>query len=73
MKRIIKFALLVGAITAAAKMVGRKKAEWQGLTEEEVRSKIKDRAPDRVPTEKLDAMTEKVVSRMRSRGYLKEA
>lgn len=73
MKRLIKFALLAGAITAAARLIGRKKAEWEGLTEEEVRTKIAERAPDRVPSDKLEAMTEKVVSTMRSRGYLAES
>lgn len=73
MKRLVKFALLVGAITAAAKLVGRKKAEWDGLTEDEVRAKIAEYAPDRVPEDKLEKMIDKVISTMRSRGYLAES
>ena len=72
MKRLIKLALLVGAVTAASKMIRAKKAEWEGLTEDEVRDKIDSRMPDRVPEEKRQAVKDKVVAGMRAAGRLAE-
>lgn len=72
MKRLVKFALLVGAITAAARLIVAKKVEWEGLTEDQIRARISERVPDRVPAEKVQAMTDKVVAKMRARGMLAE-
>ena len=73
MKKLIKFAMIVGAIAAAARLVGSKKAEWEGLTEAQVRGKLDERLPDRVPDEKRAMVADKVVENMRSRGKLVEA
>ncbi|MEE9581313.1 MAG: hypothetical protein V3W36_00070 [Acidimicrobiia bacterium] len=73
MKKLIKFAMIVGAIAAAARLVGSKKAEWEGLTEAQVRGKLDERLPDRVPDEKRAMVADKVVEKMRSRGKLVEA
>lgn len=70
MKRLIKFALFVGAVAAAAKLIEAKKAEWEGLTESEVRARIDERIPDRVPEDKIESVTERVIEKMRSRGML---
>lgn len=72
MKKLIKLALIVGAITAAARLIGSKKAEWEGLTESQLRDKIDTRMPDRVPEAKRTAVQDKVVDKMRSRGKLAE-
>ena len=72
MKKLIKLALVVGAITVAARLVGAKKAEWQGLTESQVRDKLDTHLPDRVPEVKRAAVADKVVAKMRSRGKLAE-
>lgn len=72
MKTLVKLALVVGAVTVAAKLVAAKKAEWQGLTEADVRDKIASRLPDRVPDEKRAAVADKVVGKMRARGVLRE-
>jgi len=72
MKKLIKFAMIVGAIAAAARLVGSKKAEWEGLTEAQVRGKLDERLPDRVPDEKRAMVADKVVAKMRSRGKLAE-
>jgi len=72
MKKLIKLALVVGAITVAARLVGAKKTEWEGLTESQVRDKLDSRIPDRVPDEKRAAVADKVVAKMRSRGKLAE-
>lgn len=72
MKKLIKLALLVGAIAMAAKIIGAKKAAWEGLTEAEVRDRIDTRMPERVPDEKRAAVADKVVATMRSKGKLAE-
>lgn len=72
MKKFLKLALLVGGIAAVAKLVGAKKAEWAGLTESEVRAKLDARLPDRMPPEKQTAVADKVVTKMRDKGVLRE-
>ncbi len=72
MKKLVKLALLVGAIWVAAKLVAAKKATWHGLTETEVREKLESRLPKRVPDEKRAAVADKVVSKMRERGAFRD-
>lgn len=72
MKRLIKFALLIGGIALAAKVVAAKKAEWEGLSESQVRERLDARLPDRMPEDKRAAVKDRVVSKMRSRGALAE-
>ena len=72
MKKLLKLGLLVGGIAFAAKMVSAKKSEWQGLTEPEVRAKLDSRLPEKVPSEKRAAVADKVVSKMREKGVLRE-
>ncbi len=72
MKKLVKLALIVGGIAIAAKLVAAKKAAWQGLTESEVRDKLESRLPRRVPDEKRAAVADKIVSKMRERGALRD-
>lgn len=72
MKKLVKFGLIVGGIAFVAKLVSAKKSEWRGLTESEVRQKLDSRLPDRVPEQKRAAVADKVVSKMRTRGFLLE-
>jgi hypothetical protein len=72
MKKLIKFALVIGAVAMAARLVGAKKTEWEGLTESQVRDKLDTRLPDRIPDDKRAAVADKVVAKMRSRGKLAE-
>lgn len=73
MKGLLKVALIVGGLTAVAKLVTAKKSEWQGLTETQVREKLDSRLPSRIPEEKRAGVADKVVSKMRERGALREA
>jgi hypothetical protein len=73
MKRVIKFGLVFGAITAVARLIGSKIAEWDGMTEAEVRRTIDERLPDKVDDAKRRAVADKIVERLRSRGKLLEA
>ncbi len=72
MKKLVKFGLIVGGIAFVAKLVSAKKSEWRGLTESEVRQKLDSGLPDRVPADKRAAVADKVVSKMRTRGFLLE-
>ena len=72
MKKLLKVALIVGGMTAVAKLATAKKAEWQGLTESQVREKLDSRLPGRMPDEKRAGVADKVVSKMRERGVLRE-
>ena len=71
-KRIIGLALIAGAVAAVAKFITAQKAEWQGLGEAEVREKVEQRLPSRVPEEKRAEVADKVVAKMRERGVLEE-
>jgi hypothetical protein len=69
-KKLVKFALIVGAIVFLAKLVAAQKAKWEGLTESEVRDKIESGLPKRVPSDKRAEIADKVVSGMREGGVL---
>jgi hypothetical protein len=71
-KKLLKLTLIVGGIAAVAKLVTARKAEWQGLTESQVREKLDSRLPGRIPDEKRAAVADKVVSKMKERGVLPE-
>ena len=72
MKKVVGFALVAAAVAAVAKVMTTKKAEWEGLTEPEVREKLEQRMPSRVPDEKRAEAADKVVAKMRDRGMLRE-
>ena len=69
-KGLVGLALLGGAIAVASKMLGSKKSNWEGLTESEVRDKLEQRIPSRVPDDKRAAVADRVVTEMRDRGVL---
>ena len=70
MKKLVKLALIIGAIVVLAKVVAAKMANWQGLTESEVRDKLESRLPKWVPGEKRAEIADEVVAGMRQRGAL---
>ena len=72
MKKLIRLAVIVGGATLVAKLIAKKKSNWQGLTETEVRQKLDRRLPDRVPEDKRAFVADEVVSKMRKRGVLRE-
>lgn len=72
MKKLLKLGLLVGGIAVVAKLVGAKKAEWEGLTEAEVRAKLDARLPDRMPPEKQAQVADRIVEKLRYRGVLRQ-
>lgn len=72
MRKFLKLALMIGGIAAVAKLVAAKKSEWMGLTEPQVREKLETRLPSRIPDDKRAAVADKVVSKMRERGVIRE-
>lgn len=72
MKGLVKFAVFAGALALAAKVATAKKAEWQGLTETQVRDKLESKLPAKVPQDKRAEIADKVVHNMRDRGMLGE-
>ncbi len=72
MKKLVKLALIIGVIAVLAKVVAAKMANWQGLTETEVRDKLASRLPKWVPGEKRAEIADEVVAGMRERGVLRD-
>ena len=70
MKKLVKLALIIGAIAGLAKLVAAQMAKWQGLTESEVRDKLESRLPKRIPDEKRAEIADKIVTGMREQGAL---
>lgn len=69
-KLLLLLALATLAIAVAKKARERQMAEWHGLTESEVRSRLDAKLPDRVPEDKRGHIADKVVSEMRRRGVI---
>ena len=72
MKRLFKLLLLAGVALGIYQLVQAKKAEWEGLTESEVRAKLDAKLSSRVPEEKLSTIQDNVVGKMRAMGKLAE-
>lgn len=70
MKKFILVALVIGVIVAAAKKQSRDRAEWHGMSEEQVRDKLGDRLPNKMPDEAKAAVTDKIVDKMREKGAI---
>ena len=70
MKRLFRLGVLAAIGFGIFKMLEEKKA-WQGLTEDEARTKLNDKLSPRVPAEKLDKVTDQIVDKMKSRGVLR--
>jgi hypothetical protein len=72
-KRLIVLAVLIGVIALCARKAKSDRAsEWHGLTESEVRSKLDEKLPSKLPAEKRGAISDKVVAKMRDRGVIQE-
>lgn len=71
-KRLFKLALLVAVIAGLAKFIEAQKAAWTGLTEPELRDKLHSKLDDKMPSEKVDEVGDKIVGEMRKRGMVGE-
>lgn len=72
MKKLLKLALIIGGISAVSKVMGAKKAEWQGLTRTQAREKLDSRLPNEIPDDKREMIIDKVVSKMHDRGIVSD-
>lgn len=72
MKKLLKVLFFGALIAAAAQLIQAKKAEWENLTEEEVRTKLDTKLGTRVPEDKLAMIQDKVVDKLRTSGRLRE-
>lgn len=72
MKKLFKLAIFVGLIVALVKFVSEQKAEWMGLSEPELRDKLHTKLDEKMPSEKVDEIADKITEEMRKRGVLGE-
>ena len=72
MKKLFKVLVFGAVIAAVAQLVQAKKAEWENLTEAEVRTKLDGKLGTRVPEDKLSMIQDKVVDKLRTTGRLRE-
>ena len=71
-RRLILVAVAVLIVVCIKKAGSHRKAEWRGLTESEIRSKLDAKLPGRIPDDKRSAISDKVVAKMRDRGVIDE-
>ena len=72
MKKLFKLGIFAAMVGGIVKLVSTQKAEWQGLTEPEVRDKLHTKLDTKMPSEKVDELGDKAVEWMRDRGVLGE-
>jgi hypothetical protein len=70
MKKFLLIAVLVGAVALVVKKLSSGRDDWTNLTEEEARQRLHDRFPDRMPDDKKEVVTDKIVSKMRDKGAI---
>jgi hypothetical protein len=70
MKKFLLIAVLVGAVALAVKKLSAGRDDWTNLTEDEARQRLHDRFPDRMPEDKKEVVTDKIVSKMREKGAI---
>lgn len=73
-KRLTLLTLLIVGVAALAtcgkNATSKRQREWHGLTESEARAKLDDKLPGKIPADKREAITDKVVAKMRDRGVI---
>ena len=70
MKKLFKLAVLAAIGFGLYKAVAKQRAQWEGLTESEVRSRLDSKLAGKVPPEKAQMIGDTVVGQMRARGVL---
>jgi len=70
MKRLLLVIGVVGLVALVIKKRSADHTEWQGLTETQAREKLNDRLPDKVPEDKREIITDKIVTKMRDKGVI---
>jgi len=70
MKRLLLGSAIIATVALALKRASRRREEWRGLSETEVREKLEHRLPKRLPDERRSAVADKIVTKMRERGAI---
>jgi hypothetical protein len=71
-KKLLKIGVFLAIFIGIAKLIESQKAEWQGLTETEIRAKLHDKLDSKIPPEKVDELGDGIVKMMREKGKLGE-
>lgn len=72
MKKLLFLAALIGAIAFLARKAMADRQEWEGLSEDELRSRIDERLPNQISGDKREQIAETIVTKMKDRGALAE-
>lgn len=70
MKKLLLLAGVIGLLALIIKKRSTDRTDWKDLTASEARDRLNDRFPERVPADKRDMVTEKIVTKMREKGVL---
>lgn len=70
MKKFLLIAVVIGVVALVARKLSAGRDDWTNLTEEEARQRLDDRFPSRMPEDKKEVVTDKIVSRMREKGAI---
>jgi hypothetical protein len=70
MKKFLLIAAAIGVVALVVKKRSANRTSWQGLSEDEARQRLNDRFPDRMPEDKREVVTDKIVSKMRDKGVI---
>lgn len=70
MKKLLFLAAAIGVVVFLMKKSEMDRTRWQGMSEDEVRTKLGERLPSRMPEEKREAVTDKIVTKMRDKGVI---
>ena len=72
MKKLFKIGLFLAVFTGIAKLIESQMAQWQGLSESEVRAKLHTKLDDKIGADKVNEMGDGIVKMMREKGKLGE-
>ncbi len=70
MKRLLLAGVLIAAVALAVRKCAQQRHHWHGLSETDVREKLDQKLANRMPDERREVVTEKIIGRMRDRGVI---
>ena len=70
MKKYLLIAGTLGIVVLLVRKLTASRKDWTNMTEEEARQQIHDRFPNRMPEERKEVVTDKIVSKMKEKGAL---
>ncbi len=70
MKRLLLATAVLALVALALNKRQQQRAEWRGISEAEAREKLDRRLPSRIPDERREMITDRIVTGMRNRGVI---